>query len=70
MIRARTVIADFEKAATHGISQILSVVGILSTWANLGGAEFRPFVMPEDYRQELGYFEVVGVFRTVAVAFG
>jgi len=28
----------------HAISQMLSVVGILSTWANLGGAEFRPLV--------------------------
>jgi len=26
--------------------------------------------MPEDHSQELDYFEVVGVFRTVAVAFG
>ena len=28
----------------HAISQMLSVVSVLSTLANLGGAEFRPLV--------------------------
>ena len=38
------VISDFEKVAMHAISQMLSVVSVLSTSANLGGAEFRPLV--------------------------
>jgi len=40
----RPAITDFEKAAMHAISQMLSVVGVLSTWANVGGIEFRPLV--------------------------
>ena len=48
MLSLRTVITDFEKAAMNAVSilfsQMLSVVGVVSTSASLGGAEFTPLV--------------------------
>ena len=72
-IRARTVITDFEKTATHAISTIFPNAQRRGCRFHLGQSWWRrvqTLGMPEDHRQELGYFEVVGVFRTVAVAFG
>ena len=44
MLSLRTVITDFEKAAMNAqfqlFSQMLSVVGVVSTSGSLGGAEF------------------------------
>jgi len=64
-IRARTVITDFETAAMHVISTIFPNAQRLGCRFNLGQSWWRRIQtlgMSEDYRQELGYFEVVGVF--------
>jgi len=60
--------------ATHAISAIFPNAQRRGCRFHLGQSWWRRIQtlgMPEDHRQELGYFEVVGVFRTViAVAFG
>ena len=68
-----TVITDFEKAAMHAISTIFPNTQRRGSRFHLGQSWWRriqTFGMPEDHRQELSYFAVVGVFRTVVVAFG
>jgi len=73
-IDTHTVITDFEKAATHAISTIFPNAQRRMCRFHLGQSwwhRIQTLGMSEDYRQELGYFEVVGVvFRTVVVAFG
>ena len=66
-IRARTVITDFETVAMHAISSstIFPNAQRRGCGFNLGQSCWRRIQtlgMPEDYREELGYFEVVGVF--------
>jgi len=59
----------------HAISTIFPNAQRRGCRFNLGESwcmrRIQTLGMPEDYRQELGYFEEAGVvFRTVVVAFG
>jgi len=67
---ARTVITDFKKATMHAIFQMLSVVSVLSTSANLGGAEFTPLVCQKTIDKNSAISKWLMFFRTVVVAFG
>jgi len=65
MILARTVITDFETSAMHAISTIFPNAQRRECPFHLGQFWWRRIQtlgMTEDYRQELGYFEVVSVF--------
>jgi len=50
---------------------MLSVVGVVSTSASIGGAEFKPLVFQKTTKTRTRLFEVADVvFQTVFDAFG